>query len=127
MLLQELKQDTTTLLNTTGATREELETFLKVSGMDLGDILYSERKYNLFVEWLQHHEEIETSLIFVNAAMVEYLVDKYSKEQQYTKSEMLDCYAYDKQHNIYYACINSGGDCFIDQYNSLQELQQDFN
>lgn len=123
MLLQELSRDTRTLLNNTHATREQLETFLKVSGLDLGDILYRESKYNLFVEWLEAEKPQE--LLFVNYSMIEYLVDKYSKEQKYFNSELLDCYAYDPTTQKYYTCLNSGGDCFIDEYNSMEELVQD--
>jgi hypothetical protein len=111
MLLQELKRDTTTLLNTTGATREELETFLKVTNTDLGEILYSQSKYNQFVKWLEHHKEIETGLLFVNIAMVNYLIDKHEKGQQYTTSEKMNCYAFDKSNNQYIFCENKNGIC----------------
>lgn len=124
MLLQELLRDTRTLLNTTKATREQLETFLKISGLDLGDLLYSESKYNLFVEWLANQEEIEKDYLFVNIAMLEYLADKFNKKQKYTVGEMLDCYAYNNKTNTYILCLNSCGYCILEHYNSLQELKE---
>jgi hypothetical protein len=124
MLLQELSRDTRTLLNNTHATREQLETFLKVSGLDLGDILYRQSKYNLFVEWLEAEKPQE--LLFVNYSMIEYLVNKYDKGQKYSKGEMLDCYAFDTKTEKYIVCINSNGDCYIYQYDSINELREDF-
>lgn len=111
MLLQELKRDSKTLLNTTGATREQLETFLNISGITLGEILYFKNKYNQFVKWLEHHKEIETGLLFVNIAMVNYLIDKHEKGQQYTTSEKMNCYAFDKSNNQYIFCENKNGIC----------------
>lgn len=76
----------------------------------------------------QKLKEIEkvTNLLFVSYAMIEYLVDKYDKEQQYTKGEKLDCYSYDPKTKKYYSCINSNGDCYIYQYDSINELREDF-
>lgn len=124
-LLQELKRDSKTLLNTTGATREQLETFLNISGITLGEILYFKNKYNLFVDWLKHQEALNKNLLLVNVSMIEYLVDKYDKGQQYTTSEKIDCYAYDKATNTFIACVNSNGDCFIYEYNNIKELKLD--
>lgn len=126
-LLQELQQDTRFLLKYTGASREQMNEFLDTTGLFLSDILYNESKYNLFVEWLENTDKIAKNLLMVNYAMIEYLVDKYSKGQKYTKGEMLDCYAYDPKTRKYYSCINSGGDCFVEEYNNIQELHSDFN
>ena len=125
MLLQELKRDTNTLLNTTGATREQLETFLQVTRTDLSELLYKQSSYNLFKQWINTRKTKQ--LLFVSAAMIEYLADKYNKGQQYTKGEMINCYAYDSKTKKYISCINSNGNCFIEEYNSIRELQEDFN
>ena len=80
---------------------------------------------------IKHQETLNntesTGLLMVSYAMIEYLADKYSKGQRFTKDEKLNCYAYDKKSRKYISCINSNGDCFIDEYNSIRELQEDFN
>jgi hypothetical protein len=125
MLLQELSRDTRTLLNNTHATREQLETFLKVSGLDLGDILYRQSKCELFIDWIASNDELEEDeLLFVTNSMIEYLADKYSKQEKYTNGEMLDCYAYDKSTNTFTLCLNSCGTCILEHYNSLQQLKE---
>ena len=69
--------------------------------------------------------ETAIDLFMVSIAMIDYLVDKYNKNQKYTKGEKINCYAYDKTTKKYMSFINSNGDCFVDEYNSLTELQQD--
>lgn len=79
------------------------------------------------IQELREHPTPETAidLFMVNISMIDYLVDKYNKKQKYTRSEKVNCYAYDEQTKKYISCINRNGDCFIDEYTSLQELQQD--
>ena len=111
MLLQELKRDTNILLNSLKATREQLETFLKVTRTDLADVLYKKSSYDLFKQWL--NSKIQDNLLFVSYEMIEYLQDKNLKDQQYTKGEMINCYAYNKQTRQYILCVNSNGRCLI--------------
>ena len=69
---------------------KNLAEFEKVTGLTLGDILYSESKNELFKDWLQRHEELDKNYLFVNYAMIEYLQDKQEKDQQYTTGEKIN-------------------------------------
>ena len=51
--------------------------------------------------------------MFVSWEMIEYLQDKALKYQQFTKGEMINCYAYNKQTYKYVLCVNSNGKCHI--------------
>ena len=121
-LLQELIEDTRYLLNTTGATREQLDEFTRVSGIDLGEILYSQSKHNIFMEWLHFSKEVNQKALFLYIAMVEYLEDKEEKQEAFTSGEKINCYAYDKTENKYYLCENEKGYCFIYAFDNLKHL-----
>ena len=126
-LLQELIEDTRILLNNTGATRKELDNFTSVSGIDLSEILYSQRKHNIFVDWLEHHEELDKNYLFVNINMLEYLIDKKDKNQPYTNGEMINCYAYDAISGKYFTCVNINGMCELEEYNITKEIIEEID
>ena len=126
-LLQELNLDTNYLLRNTKATQEQLNEFLQITGLDLGDVLYKESKYNLFVDWLKHHEELEEYYLFVNNNMIEYLIDKKHKNQPYSKGELLNIYAYEPRENKYYTCVNINGEIELESYNTTAEIIEEIN
>ena len=111
MLLQELKRDTQTLLNNLNATREQLETFLKVTRTDLGEVLYKQSSYSLLKQWI--NSKTPDNILFVSYEMIEYLQDKKLKGQEFTKGEMINCYAYNKETHTYILCVNNNGHCHI--------------
>ena len=123
-LLQELSRDTRTLLNNTHATREQLETFLKVTGMELWQLLYNKENCNLFTDWIETEAKAK-NMLFVNIAMIEYLADKCEKDEQYTAGEKLVCYAYDTKANNIVVCSTLHGNYFDYYYNTFKELQED--
>ena len=111
MLLQELKRDTESLLYNLKITREQLETFLKVTRTDLADVLYRKSSYDLLKNWI--NSKTPENVLFVSYETIEYLQDKALKNQQFTKGEMINCYAYNKQTGNYILCVNSSGHCHI--------------
>jgi hypothetical protein len=127
MLLQELSRDTRTLLNNTHATREQMDEFLNTTGLFLNDILYSENKYNMFMDWLKNASKLSRNMLFVNIAMIDYLFDKHEKDEQYTKGEKLVCYAYDPKSNNVVVCNTVYGEYYDYYFNNFTELQQDLN
>lgn len=126
-LLQELSRDTQFLLKNTHATREQLEQFLNITGLDLGDILYRQSKCNLFVDWLEHHEKLDKNYLFVNINMLEYLIDKKDKNQPYTNGEMINCYAYDAISEKYFTCVNINEMCELEEYNITKEIIEEID
>lgn len=53
MLYQELYKDTKTLLQTTKATRNDLDIFCENSGLDLSDLLYKKSCYDAFCDYIK--------------------------------------------------------------------------
>lgn len=60
----------------------------------------------------------------VEMDFIDMLVSKYIGKYIFTQDELIDCYAIDKSGK-YIACYNSGGDCFIEEYPSYDEMMED--
>lgn len=125
MLLQELQRDTNTLLNNLNATREQLETFLKVSGIDLSEVLYKQSSYNLLKDWIDTQNKLPKDLLFVSIATIDYLFSKHEKAEKYNRGEKLVCYAYDPKANNVVVCNTLYGTYYDYYFDNFTELQQD--
>lgn len=62
-------------------------------------------------------------LVIKPSKFIREIVDKYINEKEFTEEELIECYCYEGDRFV--ACFNEGGNCFIEEYNTIQELLDD--